>query len=108
MAPQTQSPPLSSHVRDTLAALRRRIRIYVWLEGLAVALVWLGLTFWLALAIDYLPVLVGASEMPRTARAVLLVAIAGVLAFIVWRWILRRTFVRLADHSMALLLERQF
>jgi hypothetical protein len=80
----------------------------VWLEGLAVALVWLGLTFWVALAIDYLPVLVGASEMPRAARAVLLVGIAGVLAFIVWRWILRRTFVRLADHSMALLLERQF
>jgi hypothetical protein len=80
----------------------------VWLEGLAVALVWLGLTFWVALAIDYLPVLVGASEMPMAARAVLLVGIAGVLAFIVWRWILRRTFVRLADHSMALLLERQF
>jgi hypothetical protein len=102
------SPPLSPHVRTKLAALRRRIRVYVWLEGLAVALVWLGLTFWLALAIDYLPVLVGASEMPRAARAVLLVAIAGVLAYIVWRWILRRTFVRLADHSMALLLERQF
>lgn len=82
--------------------------MYVWLEGLAVALIWLGLTFWIALAIDYLPVLVGASEMPRVARAVLLTAIAAVLGWILYRWILRRAFVRLADHSMALLLERQF
>jgi hypothetical protein len=108
MAPQTTSPRISSHTRAKLAALRRRIRLYVWLEGLAVALVWLGLTFWIGLAIDYLPVLVGASEMPRAARAVLLAAIAAVLAWILYRWILRRAFVRLADHSMALLLERQF
>jgi hypothetical protein len=108
MPSTTQTPRLSSHVRSKLAALRRRIRAYVWLEGLAIALIWLGLTFWIGLAIDYLPVLVGASEMPRAARAVLLVVIAAVLAYILYRWILRRTFARLADQSMALLLERQF
>jgi hypothetical protein len=108
MASQTAAPPLSSQVRAKLAALRRRIRAYIWLEGLAVAVAWLGLTFWLGLAIDYLPVLVGASEMPQLARAVLLGAIGIVLAWILYRWILRRLFVRLADHSMALLLERQF
>lgn len=105
---QTQAPPLSPHVRSKLAALRLRIRAYIWLEGLAIAVMWLGITFWLGLAVDYLPVLVGASEMPRGARAVLLGVIAGVLTYIVYRWILRRTFARLADHSMALLLERQF
>ncbi len=108
MSSQTNSPPLSPQVRSKLVALRRRIRLYVWLEGLAVAVLWLGLTFWLGLAIDYLPVLVGASEMPRAARAVLLGVIAAVLAWIFYRWILRRAFARLADHSMALLLERQF
>ncbi len=108
MASQTQTPSLSPQVRSKLVALRRRIRLYVWLEGLAVAVVWLVVTFWVGLAIDYLPVLVGASEMPRSARAVLLAVIAAVLAWIGYRWILRRAFARLADHSMALLLERQF
>jgi hypothetical protein len=60
------------------------------------------------LAIDYLPVLVGASEMPRAARIVLLAIIAAVLAYVLYRWILRRAFVRLPDHSMAVLLERRF
>ena len=63
--------------------------------------------FWFALLCDYGPVWMGASEMPRAARAVLLV-IAGLgSAWIMYRWIIRRTFAHLADHSMAILLERQ-
>ncbi len=108
MATQTEVPPLGGHVRMLLAQLRRRIRIYVCLEGLLLALFWLGLTFWIGLAIDYLPVLVGASEMPRPARAVMLAIIAVILAYVLYRWVLRRTFARLPDHSMAVLLERRF
>ena len=52
-------------IRDVLAGLRWRIRGYVWLQGLALAATWIGVTFWAALAIDYLPILVGADEMPR-------------------------------------------
>lgn len=99
---------LPSQIRSVLAALRRRIRAYVWLEGLAVAALWIGSTFWLALAIDYLPILVGASELPRTARAVILAAIAVVLAWLLYRWLLVRLFARLGDRSLALLLERRF
>ncbi|MBP87292.1 MAG: hypothetical protein CMJ64_11315 [Planctomycetaceae bacterium] len=84
-----------------------RIRTYVWVEGLSIGVVWLCLTFWAGLALDYLPVLLGSDEMPRLARALLLVVIAGVLGMILFRWILRRTFVRLADRSMAVLLERR-
>jgi hypothetical protein len=80
----------------------------VWIEGLALASIWLGLTFWLGLALDYLPVLAGATEMPREARAVLLALIGSVLALILHRWIFRRTFVRLADRSLAVILERRF
>ena len=99
---------LDASIRSLLAALRWRIRAYVWLEGISLGVIWLGLTFWAGLALDYLPVLAGASEMPRGARAVLLTIIAMVLAWILYRWVLRRTLVRLADRSMAVLLERRY
>ena len=104
----TSSPALAPNIRSLLRRLRWRIRAYVWLEGLLLALVWLGLTFWIGLALDYLPVLVGASEMPRAARLVLLVGISGMLAWILYRYIVRRTFVALSNRSLALLLERRF
>jgi len=103
--PTRRLPP---EIRGLLSGLRWRIRAYVWLEGLALGVVWLAATFWLALAMDYLPVLAGASEMPRAARAVMLAVIAAVLAWIFYRYIFRRAFVRLVDRSMALLLERRF
>ena len=71
-------------------------------------MIWLAIMFWLSFALDYLPVIVGASEMPAAARAVLLIGTGAVLASLLYRYILRRTFVRLADRSMALLLERKF
>ncbi|MDP6057361.1 MAG: hypothetical protein QGH33_00650, partial [Pirellulaceae bacterium] len=101
-------PRISAEIVRLLSALRWRIRTYVWLEGISVAMVWVGLTFWASLAVDYLPVLLGASEMPREARAVLLAVIAIVLAWILYRWVLRRTFVRMPNRSMAMLLERRF
>ncbi|MHB0956153.1 MAG: hypothetical protein ACYC0X_07200 [Pirellulaceae bacterium] len=108
MAAHTDRLELGADVRALLARLRRRIRIYVWVEGLSLALLWLGATFWMGLAIDYLPVLLGASEMPRPARLILLVGIAAILAYVIYRWVFRRAFARLPDQSMAVLLERRF
>jgi hypothetical protein len=99
---------LTPDLQGLLAGLRWRIRLYIWIEGLSLAVVWLGVMFWLSLALDYLPVLVGASEMPAVARGVLLGATAGVLIWILTRWILSRAFVPLGDRSLALLLERRF
>ncbi len=93
-------------IRNLLARLRRRIRGYIWLQGLSLAIAWLGLAFWCALAMDYLPVLAGADEMPRGARLLVLVCVASMLTWIMYRWILRRVFVPLADRSLAMLLER--
>lgn len=107
MASELASDSLPPEIRELLAGLRWRIRAYVWLEGLSLAVVWIGLTFWCGLALDYLPVLAGIEEMPRLARGVLLAGISIVLAFILYRWVIRRAFVRLADRSMAMLLERQ-
>jgi hypothetical protein len=99
---------LDPRIASLLGGLRWRIRAYVWLEGVSLALIWIGLTFWIGFALDYLPVLVGASEMPREARAVVLLVIAAVLAWILYRWVFRRMLVPLTNRSMALLLERQF
>ena len=103
-------PPqnVPAEIRNVIARLRSRIRAYVWLEGIAAAVIWFGLTFWAGLALDYLPVLVGSSEMPRAARLTLLVIVSTVLLYIVYRWILRRAFARIADKSLALLIERKF
>lgn len=95
-------------VMELLDELRRRIRWYVVLEGLAMLVVWLVLAFWVGLALDYLPVLVGASEMPRQARAVLLtIAAIGALWVVFW-YVLRRVFRSFRNTSLALLIERQF
>jgi hypothetical protein len=108
MATPTELPKLGADVTTLLARLRRRIRLYVWAEGIALALWWLGATFWIGLAIDYLPVLMGASEMPRAPRLVLLLTIAAILAYVLYRWVFQRAFARLSDPSMAVLLERRF
>ncbi len=107
---------LSPRIRSRLGALRWRIRAYVWLEGLSLIAIWLGLMFWIGFAIDYIPVvlgfylptLLGLDEMSRFERILLLSVMGGVSFWILYRWVLRRAFVRLADHSMAILLERQF
>ncbi|MCA9198727.1 MAG: hypothetical protein KDA87_14360, partial [Planctomycetales bacterium] len=99
---------LADNVRSILDRLKGRIRWYVWLEGLSWMVVCLGTVYWLGLALDYLPVLAGSTEMPRTARAaILLMTLAG-LAFIAYRWILRRAFVRFTYRNMATLIERKF
>ena len=95
-------------IRSALAALRTRLRLYVVTEGIALAVVWLGFAFLAGFALDYLPILLGANEMPRAARLLLLLLIVGGVLYVVFRWILRRIVVPLSDASMALLIERRF
>jgi hypothetical protein len=95
-------PRLDPAIRTSLAALRRRIRRYVWIEGLAAAAAWLGLAFWLSLLVDWF------FEPPPPARAALLAAIGVVLAAVLVRMIVRRVFVPLSDANMAMLIERRF
>ena len=109
MANQPPKPELSENVRSLLAALRLRVKLYVWFEGLAVAILWLVLSFWFTYLIDYWVLVRGfAVELSWQFRAILLLGTAGVLGGILYRWILRRAFARLADHSMAVVLERRF
>ena len=48
--PPTNFAELPLSVRRTLDAVRRRIRSYVWVQGLAIVIITLGVIFWLGLA----------------------------------------------------------
>jgi hypothetical protein len=101
--PASQSrPTLSPAVHSLLDGLRRRLRRYIWLEGSAAALAWLGAAFWLSLAIDWF------FEPAPAARIVLLAIFALVLAAVLFRLIGRRIFVPVSDGNAAMLIERRF
>jgi hypothetical protein len=102
MTPNPRQLELAPAVRWKLAALRRRIRRYVWLEGLTTAIACGGVAFWVSLAIDRL------FEPLRPVRAVILGLVGLWLAWVLFRRILRRAFVPLENRNMAMLLERYF
>ncbi len=89
-------------IQNLLDALRGRIRRYVWLQGAAVSVAWLGLGFWGSLLLDW------SFEPPAAIRvAVLALVLAGFLG-LWYRLVFRRVRARLSDGSMAMLLERRF
>ena len=101
-------PSVAPEVASLLGRIKQRIRTLVVLEGLAVALIWLVVMFWIALALDYLPVRFGLDELSRTARIVLLVVTGAAAAWLIWHFILKRVFASLKDTSIALLIERKY
>ena len=98
---------LDPELQSLLESLRGRIRRYVvWDSVLAIAAVVLG-AFWIGLLVDYLPVTVGGSEMPRSARSLLLLAVGVIVLVLVIRMLISRLTRPLPDDSLALLVERQ-
>ena len=102
MNPDLIQPRLATGVRAMLRALRWRIRRYIWIHGLGLAVVWLSVAFWVSLGCDWF------FEPSRNARAALLSIVGLVLVWIVFKLILQRSLVRLTDANMAMLLERRF
>ncbi len=96
------SSRLAPPIQSTLATLRRRIRGYVCSEGLALAVAWLGLAFWLSLLLDW------SVEPPVLVRQIVLGIAGAGLLYVLVRYVARRIFTRIADHNLALLLERRF
>src|SRR5438270_902417 len=92
--PSRQEPTIGS----LLARLRRRIRAYVWADGIAATLVFVGVSFWASLAFDWLV------ESPPAFRMLILAGISLAFGYVVVRFLLSRLVVRLADRNMALLL----
>ena len=83
--PSRSLPPA---VRGRIDALRAGIRRYIWAEGLFAVAVWLGLWFWASMAIDW------TFEPLIIIREIILAAAGLGLAVAVYRFILRRAFVR--------------
>ncbi len=101
-ASKTVRVELAPQIRGVLAQLRARIRRYVLIEGVAAAVVWLGLAFWVTLLVDWF------FEPPAAVRLIALAAAGFVLLGILVRRIGHRLLVPLADASMATVLERRF
>ncbi|MEM9366606.1 MAG: polyketide synthase [Planctomycetota bacterium] len=102
----SQSDQLHPSLRSLLSDLRGRIRRYVVWEAVLLLTAFILVSFWFGFAVDYLPVRLGGSEMPRSARAVLL----GVMVLVVvWRlrFFWQRVRRTLPDDSLALLIERK-
>ncbi|MEM9586921.1 MAG: polyketide synthase, partial [Planctomycetota bacterium] len=89
-----------------LDSLRQRVRRYIVWDSLLGVLAVLLLAFWLGMLLDYVPVRFGGTEMPRSARTVLLVAVAGFTFVLLVQLLIRRLIRPLPGDSLALLIER--
>lgn len=102
------SPEIKTQVTTVLGDVRRKLRQRIWLETglrvLAFAIFWFLATW----AVDYLPIWLGASELPSHVRAGLLgIGLFFGVAVIAW-WGLRRQNIAVSDENVALLIERRY
>ncbi|HTQ39955.1 MAG TPA: hypothetical protein VMJ32_13080 [Pirellulales bacterium] len=102
MSVELEKHELAPSIAGLLDRLRLRIRSYVWTDGLAAAVIVLGLAFWISLAFDWL------FEPPWQFRALMLAAAIAALAYVVNRLIVRRAFRPLDNADLAVVLERRF
>jgi hypothetical protein len=79
----------------------------VLVEGFVATIIAALICFWIAFALDYLPVLFGFSELSSGSRTLLLIVTVGMALFQLYRFIGRRLFVSMKNHSLALLVERK-
>ena len=99
-------PALDPQLRKLLTSLRGRVRRYIVADSLLAVAAFIFAAFWIGLAIDFIPVRLGGTEMPRSARTVLLVAVGIALVVMIWRLLVGRLQRPLPDDSLALLVER--
>ncbi|TWU42734.1 DUF4175 domain-containing protein [Novipirellula artificiosorum] len=98
---------LDPKLRELIDLLRQQIRRYVVIDSLLAIAAVILTAFWIGLALDYGPVLLGGTEMPPLARAILLMLVAGTVIAITARMLMGRLRRPLPDDSLALLVERQ-
>ena len=98
---------VSPTIARLLGKLRRRIRLIVLVEGIVATFVAVLICFWVAFAIDYLPIKFGFSELSRPARTILLILAIAICLVQLYRLIGRRLFVSMKDRSLALLVEQR-
>ena len=97
---------LDPQLRALLTSLRSRVRRYIVADSLLALLAVLLSAFWIGLLIDFVPVRLGGTEMPRSARMVLLLAVGAGVLFLLAKLLIGRLRRPLPDDSLALLVER--
>lgn len=102
MAQATLQPGVPPIVERKLAQVRRGIRAYVWLDGLAALTIALVAAFWLGMLLDWL------FEPSPNVRLGAMMVVGLAALWIIYRCLLRRIFVPLSNASLAVLLERHF
>lgn len=93
---------LPAEVAALLVALRRRVRRYLWIAGLAAVAAAVAGAFWVSLALDWF------FEMPAPLRVLAALAAAGAIGYVAFEFLWRRALVPLTDRSLSLVLEKQF
>ncbi|HLQ47033.1 MAG TPA: hypothetical protein VK137_19985, partial [Planctomycetaceae bacterium] len=100
-----QLPP---EVAACLDGLKARIRKYVLWEGIALAVVVVGLFFWFSLGFDYLVFSVRRLEPPRWLRVGMDLGVLSGLTAVALSLIVFRVFRSFRAKSLALVLEKRF
>lgn len=99
---------LRPEIRDLLAQLKKRIRTYVLIEGLALLAVIAGSLFWLTFLADWTYFQATGLELPIWFREAVGIAGLALLAAGALVWIVLRIFARFRARALALVLERRF
>src|SRR5690606_18844526 len=95
-------------IQQALSRLRRWIRRYVFLEGLAASIALACLLFWLTFGIDVAYFRISQLELPSWFRLVAAIAMAALLVGTALTWVLTRLLRRVRPGELALILERRF
>lgn len=93
---------LAPSIGRLVSSLRGQIRRYVFVEGAAAVVTFLGLAFWATLALDWF------FEPDRWVRLLLVISMAAGGAILIARLIVARLVRPLPNASLALILERRF
>ncbi len=99
---------LPSAVVDVLSGLKRRIRLYVVVEGAALVLVLLAVLFWVSLGLDWAWFQVSRMELPVWFRAIFDVLVVCSASVVAVSWIVFRFARSYRSRGLALVLERRF
>lgn len=102
------SPKLSAEADSILNDLRKRIRSYVFWEGLALVIVVVLSIFWISFVVDWVYFRLSHLELPKWFRASVLVSAIALVAAGAFSWIVVRFFRGYRTRSLALVLERRF
>ncbi|WP_437227608.1 hypothetical protein SH661x_000462 [Planctomicrobium sp. SH661] len=95
-------------IQNILSRLRRWIRRYVLIQGLAGTVVLACLLFWLTFGIDLAYFRLSNLELPGWFRIACTIAMAAALVGMVSTWVGSKLFRRLKPADLALALERKF